>query len=185
MQNTSLLSSGLYRRSRNCTLSARIACSRTIPPVRIYTSPWSKFMICLICRLVKSKNNFLKIRDKNENLANNLGMTIFAETAIQSTTQQNVSTEQNVCALMLGDENVIGAKCFFYQNSCLVAMLTKPFYLKSQRDEFLKNTQEFLSKELSLDVVATLDVDVYRKIKPDMSNEQKAEILQIARQRIK
>lgn len=112
-------------------------------------------------------------------------MTIFAETAIQSTTQQNVSTEQNVCALMLGDENVIGAKCFFYQNSCLVSMLTKPFYLKSQRDEFLKNTQEFLSKELSLDVVATLDVDVYRKIKPDMSNEQKAEILQIARQRIK
>lgn len=101
-------------------------------------------------------------------------MTIFAETAIQSTTQQNVSTEQNVCALMLGDENVIGAKCFFYQNSCLVAMLTKPFYLKSQRDEFLKNTQEFLSKELSLDVVATLDVDVYRKIKPDMSNEQKS-----------
>lgn len=86
---------------------------------------------------------------------------------------------------MLGDENVIGAKCFFYQNSCLVAMLTKPFYLKSQRDEFLKNTQEFLSKELSLDVVATLDVDVYRKIKPDMSNEQKSEILQIARQRIK
>lgn len=142
-------------------------------------------MICLICRLVKSKNNFLKIRDKNENLANNLDMTILAETAIQSTTQQNVSTEQNVCALMLGDENVIGAKCFFYQNSCLVAMLTKPFYLKSQRDEFLKNTQEFLSKELSLDVVATLDVDVYRKIKPDMSNEQKAEILQIARQRIK
>ncbi len=142
-------------------------------------------MICLICRLVKSKNNFLKIRDKNENLANNLGMTILAETAIQSTTQQNVSTEQNVCALMLGDENVIGAKCFCYQNSCLVAMLTKPFYLKSQRDEFLKNTQEFLSKELSLDVVATLDIDVYRKIKPDMSNEQKAEILQIARQRIK
>lgn len=142
-------------------------------------------MICLICRLVKSKNNFLKIRDKNENLANNLGMTILTETAIQSTTQQNVSTEQNVCALMLGDENVIGAKCFFYQNSCLVAMLTNPFYLKSQRDEFLKNTQDFLSKELSLDVVATLDVDVYRKIKPDMSNEQKAEILQIARQRIK
>ena len=142
-------------------------------------------MICPISRLVKSKNNFLKIRDKNVNLANNLDMTILTETAIQSTMPQKLSDEQSVCALMLGDENVIGAKCFFYQNSCLVAMLTKPFYLKSQRDEFLKNTQEFLSKELLLDVVATLDVDVYRKIKPNMSNEQKAEILQIARQRIK
>lgn len=84
-------------------------------------------MICLICRLVKSKNNFLKIRDKNENLANNLGMTILAETAIQSTTQQNVSTEQNVCALMLGDENVIGAKCFFIKTVALSQCLRNRF----------------------------------------------------------
>ena len=142
-------------------------------------------MICPAHRIVKSKTHFSKICDKNANLANNLDMAILTETAILSEQEHNVSTEQSVCALMLCDENVIGAKCFFYQNSCVIAMLTKPFYLKSERDEFLKNTQECLSKELSLDVVATLDVDVYRKIKPNMSNEQKAEILQIARQRIK
>ena len=60
-------------------------------------------------------------------------MTIFAETAIQSTTQQNVSTEQNVCALMLGDENVIGAKCFFYHHAA-----NKPDSIISEKDSLVQ-----------------------------------------------
>lgn len=86
-------------------------------------------------------------------------------------------SEDGVTALALENQNVVGAKCFFCADKCVVAILTGPFYLKSERDEFLKSLQTDLSNRLKRNVIVTADVDVFRKIKPDMSEAQKADLL--------
>ncbi len=83
-------------------------------------------------------------------------------------------TEQSVAALALSNPKVVGARCFAYNNAYVIALIASPFYLKSERDAFLQTTKTDLSKQTKTDVFVTLDVDVYRKIKDDMTDAQKA-----------
>ena len=87
--------------------------------------------------------------------------------------QKNQYAEDDITALALSNENIVGAKCFLYDNTFVLALLCTPFYLKSERDDFLTNIQSDLSRQINSAVIATLDIDVYRKIKPNMTNEQK------------
>lgn len=92
--------------------------------------------------------------------------------------QKNQYTEDDITALALSSENIVGAKCFLYNNTFVLALLCTPFYLKSERDDFLTNIQSDLSRQINSDVIATLDIDVYRKIKPNMTNKQKESLYQ-------
>ncbi len=87
-------------------------------------------------------------------------------------------TEQSVAALALSNPKVVGARCFAYNKAYVIALISSPFYLKSERDAFLQSMKTDLAKHTESDVFVTLDVDVYRKIKDGMSDEQKADLFE-------
>ncbi len=97
---------------------------------------------------------------------------------VQDYTQTGEVTVKSVAALALSNPKVVGARCFSYDNAYVVALISSPFYLKSERDAFLQTTKIDLSKQTKADVFVTLDIDVYRKIKDDMTNAQKAELFE-------
>ncbi|HAT83552.1 MAG TPA: hypothetical protein DCS37_01415, partial [Clostridiales bacterium] len=97
---------------------------------------------------------------------------------VQDYMQTGEVTEQSVAALALSNPKVVGARCFSHNNAYVVALISSPFYLKSERDAFLQTTKIDLSKQTKTDVFVTLDVDVYRKIKDGMTEAQKAELFE-------
>ena len=70
-------------------------------------------------------------------------------------------------------EKVVGAKCFIFDGSCVVAIIIEPIYLKSERDRLISEIKTELQSSLQKSVIVTCDVDVYTKIKPDMSSADK------------
>ena len=97
---------------------------------------------------------------------------------VQDYIQTSEVSEQSVAALALSNPKVVGARCFSYNNAYVGALISSPFYLKSERDAFLQSTKTDLSKQTKTDVFVTLDVDVYRKIKDGMTDEQKADLFE-------
>ena len=70
-------------------------------------------------------------------------------------------------------------------NDCIViAVLTKPFYLKSERDNAMLTLEAEL-KELieSEDLIVVFDLDIFRRIDDDMSKEEVIELYNIAKLR--
>lgn len=70
-------------------------------------------------------------------------------------------------------------------DGCIViAVLTKPFYLKSERDNAMLTLEAEL-KELvgSEDIVVVFDLDIFRRIDDDMSEEEVLELYNIAKLR--
>lgn len=66
----------------------------------------------------------------------------------------------------------------------IIAALTKPFFLKSERDA----ARAALTEELEAlcdgnSVIVVFDMDIFRKISDDMSEDETREIVDIARQR--
>ncbi len=101
------------------------------------------------------------------------------EIAICQTANDNVTfSNESVAALALANENIVGARCFLYENKFVLALLCTPFYLKSERDNFVKTIAHDLSNQTNSDVVVTLDLEIYRKIKPDMTPLQKESLYQ-------
>ena len=97
---------------------------------------------------------------------------------IQDYIQTGEVTVKSVAALALSNPKVVGARCFAYGNAYVVALISAPFYLKSERDAFLQSAKIDLSQQTKTDVFVTLDIDVYRKIKDDMTDAQKAELFE-------
>lgn len=97
---------------------------------------------------------------------------------VQDYMQTGEVSEQSVAALALSNPKVVGARCFSYNKAYVVALISSPFYLKSERDAFLHSTKIDLSKQTKADVFVTLDIDVYRKIKDGMTDAQKAELFE-------
>ena len=94
-----------------------------------------------------------------------------AQQPIQASTQN--ATPDAVIATVLQNENVIGARCFEIQNKYIVAVLTVPIYLKSERDKCKTNIKTAISQLYGKEAIVTFDVDVYAKIKPNMSDIDK------------
>lgn len=94
-----------------------------------------------------------------------------AQQIIQANTQN--ATPDAVIATVLQNENVVGARCFEVQNEYVVAVLTVPIYLKSERDKCKTNIKIAISQLYGKEAIVTFDVDVYAKIKPNMSEEDK------------
>lgn len=96
---------------------------------------------------------------------------INAQQTIQASTQN--ATPDAVIATVLQNENVVGARCFEIQNKYIVAVLTVPIYLKSERDQCKTNIKTAISQLYGKEAIVTFDVDVYAKIKPNMSDIDK------------
>ncbi len=92
--------------------------------------------------------------------------------SIQVATRQN-ATPDAIVATVLQNKNVVGARCFEIQNTYIVAVLTVPIYLKSERDKCKADIQTAISEIYSKETIVTFDVDVYTKIKPNMSERDK------------
>ena len=92
-----------------------------------------------------------------------------------SAMQQNV-TPESIVSVVLQNENVVGARCFEVQNTYIIAVLTVPIYLKSERDKCKTDIQNTISQMCSKEVIVTFDVDIYAKIKPNMSDTDKTSL---------
>ncbi len=92
--------------------------------------------------------------------------------SIQATTQRN-ATPDAIVATVLQNENVVGARCFEVQNEYVVAVLTVPIYLKSERDKCKTDIQTAISEISGKVAIVTFDVDIYAKIKPNMNEKDK------------
>lgn len=95
-----------------------------------------------------------------------------AQTATENDSQQPTPDYAVFCALQ--NEYVVSAKCFEYDGTLIVAVLTRPLYLKSVRDKCLDNVKTSIEKATKKSVIATFDVDVYARIKDDMNEQDKS-----------
>ena len=86
-------------------------------------------------------------------------------------------------AFALQNEYVVAVKSFETENARVFGVLTMPIYLKSERDELVKTLSISLSQGKRAYV--SLDNDVFRKIKDDMTEEQKEELLSLVQKRAK
>lgn len=99
-----------------------------------------------------------------------------SEQSIQATANQQNATADNVISAVLQNKNVVGARCFEVQNTYIVAVLTVPIYLKSERDKCKSDIQAEISQISGKEVIVTFDVDIYAKIKPNMSDSEKTSL---------
>ena len=78
-----------------------------------------------------------------------------------------------VVSVALQNEKIVGARCFEKNDTYIVAVLTVPIYLKSEREECRKSLQNQIAQSTGKKALVTFDIDVYAKIKQDMSDLQK------------
>ena len=71
-------------------------------------------------------------------------------------------------------EKVVGARAAAREGKLLVAVITLPVYLGSERDALKEELRETLSEATGREVAVTFDLGVYRGIRPGMSEEEKA-----------
>lgn len=100
--------------------------------------------------------------------------------SLNSSTSDNnsKSSEEKLISMALTDEKVLGARCVFVNDAYVVALITTPFYLKSERDEWCEEMQDFLSSQTELPVHISLDLDIYRNIRQGMDDKDKEELLE-------
>lgn len=70
-------------------------------------------------------------------------------------------------------EKVVGARAAAREGKLLVAVITLPVYLGSERDALKEELRETLSEATGQEVAVTFDLGVYRGIRPGMSEEEK------------
>lgn len=70
-------------------------------------------------------------------------------------------------------EKVVGARAAAREGQLLVAVITLPVYLGSERDALKEELRETLSEATGQEVAVTFDLGVYRGIRPGMSEEEK------------
>ena len=77
----------------------------------------------------------------------------------------------------LSNPLVLAARAFEKDGKTVLAVLTEPIYLASDRTKLKELLTAEASAAAGSPVTLTFDLDVYRRISPDMSNEVKAFIL--------
>lgn len=80
---------------------------------------------------------------------------------------------EKATSIALMQEKVVGARCFFVENVCVVAVILEPFYLKSERDGYIKEIKSAIESAINGNAIISTDIDVYTKIKADMTDAQK------------
>ena len=86
------------------------------------------------------------------------------------------------CALQ--QEFVLGARAFEWNGNVVVAALTTPFILKSERDNAKAKLNEDLQSTFSArNIILTFDMQVYRNILDELDEAAKQELLELAKNR--
>ena len=66
---------------------------------------------------------------------------------------------------------VLAARAFEKDGKIVLAVLTEPIYLSSERAELKTLLSEEAERETGCEVALTFDLDIYRRISSDMSEE--------------
>ena len=120
------------------------------------------------------------VSDNNENCDNDISFDLDENNDIE----QSVPDVDKIISLALTYDCIIGARAFNYNDKIVLALLTTPFYLKSERDGTRWRIQTELADALSFDdITVTFDVEVYRKIKDGLNEVQMQKLLQLAKTR--
>ncbi|GEM_PF-854118 len=80
---------------------------------------------------------------------------------------------EKATSIALMQEKVVGARCFFVENVCVVAVILEPFYLKSERDGYIEEIKSAIESAINGNAIISTDIDVYTKIKAEMTDAQK------------
>lgn len=102
----------------------------------------------------------------------------FADINKDADNSTQTSLEERLISFALTDEKVLGARCIYVDNAYVIAIITTPFYLKSERDEWCENMQNMLSTQTNSVVHVSLDLDIYRNIRQGMDDKDKTELLE-------
>lgn len=101
----------------------------------------------------------------------------------QNADEQTVNLDELI-SYVLQSEYVLGARAFEHNGTIVIATLTAPFYLKSERDSARAQMQEDLSAITGdAEVVLTFDMQVFRNIGDDLDAESKEYLLKLAKSR--
>ncbi len=92
---------------------------------------------------------------------------------IYTQTQQTEISESTIVNIALENDKIIGARCFEYENVYVLAIITTPFYLKSERDKFLYDTTASLNEYTQKNIIVTMDTDIYSRINENMQADEK------------
>ena len=101
-----------------------------------------------------------------------------------ATADENISptpTTDEIISLALSYNYVIGARAFEWQGSIILALITTPFILKSERDNAkveLKN--DIIASTGYENIIVTFDGEVYRNIRDSIAESEKQRLFQLA-----
>ena len=108
----------------------------------------------------------------------------YAETTPQTNDESQAISLDEIISRTLQQEYVLGARAFEWNGSIVVAALTTPFLLKSERDGAKARLCEDLQTIFaSQNIVLTFDMQVYRNILDELDEEAKQELLELAKSR--
>lgn len=95
-----------------------------------------------------------------------------------------IPSVDKIISLALGYEYVLAARAFVYDGNTVVALITTPFYLKSERDGAKSSIKQSLSTDIGNEnVIVTFDVEVYRRIRGELEEEEMQKLLLLAKSR--
>lgn len=101
----------------------------------------------------------------------------YAETA--NISAENYSTD-DIVSYALQYDFVLGARAFVWNGNTVVAVITTPFYLKSERDSAMKDMETELNTLLNSEtVIVTFDTQIYRNIREEMTDEEKERLYEM------
>ncbi|MDE5601224.1 MAG: hypothetical protein K2J16_01855 [Clostridia bacterium] len=96
-----------------------------------------------------------------------------------------VPTLDNVISLALSYTYVIGARAFEWQGNIVIAVITTPFILKSERDNAkLELKEDIIAITNYENIIVTFDGEVYRNIRDNIDDSEKERLYQLATSRI-
>lgn len=107
----------------------------------------------------------------------------YAPQSEQNADERTVNLDELI-SYVLQNEYVLGARAFEHNGTIVIATLTAPFYLKSERDSARAQMQENLSSLVSdAEVVLTFDMQVFRNIEDGLDADSKDYLLKLAKSR--
>ncbi len=80
-------------------------------------------------------------------------------------------------------EFVQAARGIRHGDCVLIAVLTEPFFLKSERDAARKDLEEELKQVCGTDVVVAFDMHLFRQMDGDLNQNEKEELIRIAKRK--
>lgn len=86
----------------------------------------------------------------------------------------NLSTPTDIA---LSHQQVLSARSFDIDGSTVIAILTSPIYLKSERDKLATEIVDLVNKTFDGKVYVTYDTEVYRKIRAEITDDIKRQLL--------